>query len=370
MSTRRERDLWRHSQRRTARNGQGVRRQHFQSGLNKDSLDILESALFHVVLDNKCFKTWSERGKYMLHGNGASLWFDKSFNLLVFSDGRYGLNAEHSWADAPTMSYVSEFNLTNEQLLRRTWLLFLHDPPCLLLQLFLHDLLYRPLQLLLLHDPLCRQLQLLFQDPLCRPRQLLLHNPLCRPLQLLLHVPMVLMDLFDADGYCQPILDITQSGIRQPIRLVWDMSSDLEIKVDRALTISQQNNDDLDFCLQEFSAYGKGFIKKCKVSPDAYIQLALQLAYYRDADRFVLTYEASMTRLFLHGRTEAVRSLTQESCNFVQSMSDENATNEERIRLLRVACERHQSLYRDAMTGKGVDRHLLGLYVVSKSLGL
>jgi len=54
------------------------------------------------------------------------------------------------------------------------------------------------------------------------------------------------------------------------------------------------------------------------VSPDAYIQLALQLAYYRDAGRFVLTYEASMTRLFLHGRTETVRSLTQESCNFVQ----------------------------------------------------
>ena len=48
------------------------------------------------------------------------------------------------------------------------------------------------------------------------------------------------MDLFDADGYCQPIPDITQAGIRQPIRLVWDMSSDLEIKVDRALTISQQ----------------------------------------------------------------------------------------------------------------------------------
>ena len=26
-----------------------------------------------------------------------------------------------------------------------------------------------------------------------------------------------------------------------------------------------QNNDVLDFCMQEFSAYGKGFIKQCKV---------------------------------------------------------------------------------------------------------
>jgi len=51
-------------------------------------------------------------------------------------------------------------------------------------------------------------------------------------------------------------------------------------------------------------------------------------------------------------------------------MFDENATNEERIQLLRLATEKHQSLYRDAMTGKGVDRHLFGLYVVSKGLGL
>lgn len=54
------------------------------------------------------------------------------------------------------------------------------------------------------------------------------------------------------------------------------------------------------------------------MSPDAYIQMALQLAYYKDSEQsFALTYESSMTRLFLQGRTETVRSLTENVKEFV-----------------------------------------------------
>lgn len=42
---------------------------------------------------------------------------------------------------------------------------------------------------------------------------------------------------------------------------------------------------------------------------------------------------------------------------------------EERLRLLKKAAEKHQSMYRLAMTGGGIDRHLFCLYVVSKYLG-
>ncbi|CAG7686141.1 unnamed protein product, partial [Allacma fusca] len=38
------------------------------------------------------------------------------------------------------------------------------------------------------------------------------------------------------------------------------------------------------------------------------------------------------------------------------------------IELFRKACERHQKSYRSCMNGKGIDRHLFGLYVVSKYL--
>lgn len=35
-------------------------------------------------------------------------WFDKSMNLIVFKNGTMGLNAEHSWADAPIVGHLWE----------------------------------------------------------------------------------------------------------------------------------------------------------------------------------------------------------------------------------------------------------------------
>lgn len=89
-------------------------------------------------------------------------------------------------------------------------------------------------------------------------------------------------------------------------------------------------------------AYGKGFMKTCRVSPDAYIQMALQLAYYRDAGKFSLTYEASMTRLFREGRTETVRPCTIESAEWVLAMDNKNISVEKKIQLLHTACNQHQ----------------------------
>ena len=44
--------------------------------------------------------------------------------------------------------------------------------------------------------------------------------------------------------------------------------------------------------------------------------------------------------------------------------------DEEKLVLLQKACLRHQRGYQEAMTGKGVDRHLFALYVVSKYLNV
>jgi len=60
--------------------------------------------------------------------------------------------------------------------------------------------------------------------------------------------------------------------------------------------------EDLDLYVYRFSNYGKDFIKSCKVSPDAYIQLALQLAYYRSAFRSTIKALERARRYFAHFR--------------------------------------------------------------------
>lgn len=171
---------------------------------------------------------------------------------------------------------------------------------------------------------------------------------------------------YDSNGDSQGSLDLVPPT---PIRLQWNLSDNELLKaIDTSYNVALKLLNDVDLKILMFTGYGKGFMKKCRVSPDAFIQMVLQLAYYRDAGRFCLTYEASMTRLFREGRTETVRSCTIESSEWVKSMINPNATRQTRMELFIRATQRHQLGYQDAMCGRGIDRHLFCLYVVSKYL--
>lgn len=55
---------------------------------------------------------------------------------------------------------------------------------------------------------------------------------------------------------------------------------------------------------------GKNDCKKKSIGPDAFMQLAFQVAYHKVTNQFVPTYESCSTAAFKHGRTEAIRSCT------------------------------------------------------------
>ena len=153
-----------------------------------------------------------------------------------------------------------------------------------------------------------------------------------------------------------------------PVKLQWDFSEQCLGDIELAYKDAKLLIEDTDIKLMNFSKYGKGFVKNCRCSPDGFIQLALQLAYFRDIGKFHLTYEASMTRLYREGRTETVRACTEHTCNFVKAMESGQSSKKELRELLKKHCDSHSTLYRDAMAGKGIDRHLFCLYVVARYL--
>ena len=158
------------------------------------------------------------------------------------------------------------------------------------------------------------------------------------------------------------------ANLSEPKRLEWKFNPEMEqiilTSYEEALAIAE--NTDLHIYVH--NAFGKKEFKRCKTSPDAFIQMAMQLAYFNEFGRHDLTYESSMTRLFRYGRTETIRSCSIESCNWVKSMKDETVSKAERLRLFKIACEYHQIQCRDAMCGRAFDRHLFCLYIISNYL--
>lgn len=77
-----------------------------------------------------------------------------------------------------------------------------------------------------------------------------------------------------------------------------------------------------------------------------------------------------MTKAFLHGRTEAIRSVQPESVAFVRSFCSDDTTPREKMEALKTACKRHTELTRECSKGLGQDRLLYALAAVAKDPSL
>lgn len=115
-----------------------------------------------------------------------------------------------------------------------------------------------------------------------------------------------------------------------------------------------------DLAALDFRDLGRGTIVRHGLSPDGFVQMAFQLAFFTLTGEIASTYESVSTKRFLHGRTEAMRSVSTESVAFVRSLRD-GRSRDDAERLLRVAIARHRAIVRRCREGRGVDRHLLGL---------
>ncbi|OAQ27852.1 acyltransferase ChoActase/COT/CPT [Linnemannia elongata AG-77] len=234
------------------------------SPLNHASLASIDQSLFMICLDDYS----SDRDIDVSHhnifhaGNAHNRWFDKSMQFIFESNGRAGINGEHTPADAVIPGRILDELVRNEK----------------------------------------------NADP-AHPT----------------HIQL---------GGIEAIKFVVNDEIKETIK--------------QAEVNAKKMIDNVDSCLIHFNEYGSNFLKSVKCSPDAYVQMVLQLAYYRHYGTWTPTYESASTRLFLGGRTETVRSCSVDSTT-------------EKQRLLQKAIQTHLEYMMAASAGKGVDRHLLGL---------
>ncbi|XP_062955916.1 peroxisomal carnitine O-octanoyltransferase isoform X2 [Cynocephalus volans] len=155
-----------------------------------------------------------------------------------------------------------------------------------------------------------------------------------------------------------------------PEELVFTVDEKVLSDINQAKAQYLKQASDLQIVSYAFTSFGKKLTKKMMLHPDTFIQLALQLAYYRLHGRPGCCYETAMTRYFYHGRTETMRSCTVEAVSWCQSMNDSSTSLLERQEKMLQAFAKHNKMMKDCSTGKGFDRHLLGLLLIAKEEGL
>jgi len=144
----------------------------------------------------------------------------------------------------------------------------------------------------------------------------------------------------------------------------FDLTQSLQNRITLAFVELKKEIENIDHKCLPFTLFGSDQIKTQKCSPDAFIQLAIQLAFYRSYGFLPAHYESASTRGYRHGRTETIRVSSMESLRFVQSLS--TGISPQSAVLLRSALARQSKRTQDATLGYGVDRHLLGMRLIHR----
>ncbi|CAK4663870.1 hypothetical protein AeMF1_011375 [Aphanomyces euteiches] len=255
---------------------------------NKESLEIIQKALFVIALDETSPANQDQVAHNCLLGDGRNRWYDKPIVFVVHENARTGINGQHAWADALVVVRIFAY---------------------------------------------CAK--------------------------------------YVNDNFKQYFGKKTIVGApkQKPRRLKWKIDNNALTAIECASAAVSKLIQASDLTTLLFQHYGHAFLKRYKLSPDYFIQMAIQLAHYKMYKFVPAVYETAHTRLFYHGRTETVRSLTNESLEFVKTM-ESNAEVSVKWDALQKALARHGEVLKNSLTGQGVDRHLMGLMIVSEMSGI
>ncbi|KAL3907835.1 MAG: hypothetical protein SGILL_008710 [Bacillariaceae sp.] len=155
-----------------------------------------------------------------------------------------------------------------------------------------------------------------------------------------------------------------------PKKINFDLPDSVKRKIHYAETALGDQIVASETYMLEFTDYGKRFITSNKLSPDSYVQMSMMLAYYKLYGKVVCAYEPVLTKSFYHGRTEAMRPATMEAKHLCEVFCNPQCSSEEKLSALRNAARVHSELVKECARGKGVDRHLYALKCIAERNGL
>uniref|UniRef100_A0A3B4FHB8 Carnitine O-acetyltransferase-like n=1 Tax=Pundamilia nyererei TaxID=303518 RepID=A0A3B4FHB8_9CICH len=149
-----------------------------------------------------------------------------------------------------------------------------------------------------------------------------------------------------------------------PQKLHFNITPDIKTAIEESKQNVDKHAQDLDLRVLVFNHFGKQIPKAHQISPDAFIQMAIQLAYYRIHQQCCASYEAASMRLFRKGRLGVILSTSSASAAFVKSFDDPKNTRFE----LFLEVDRHCScclcvLGITEIRGRTTFGHFLGLKV-------
>ncbi|MER5968140.1 choline/carnitine O-acyltransferase [Streptomyces sp. NPDC002055] len=252
---------------------------------NADALEAVESALFCVCLEDFAPGDTQETCDQLLYGNSGNRWFDKAVSLIVFEDGRAGINVEHCELDGTTILS------------------------------FVDALLGTPV------EEHARQSGARSQG-----------------------LPAV-----------EPVTFVLDAALRADVRSAAEAFAEYGAAT-ATTTVS-------------FDDFGGNRAKQLRISPDAFVQMAYQLAHQRAKGTVGPTYESIATRQFRRGRTEAMRVVTPEVLRFVAAMEDPGADRAARRAAFRAAADRHVERAKQCQQGQAPEQHLWELQLIRKRRG-
>ena len=273
---------------------------------NAASLAAIEGSLFALTLESAAPEDPVALSHACHEGiDGRSLWFDKSLSVLLFANGKLGINMEHAHFDAPVPSRMMGFVVRSIKEAEAK------DPP---------------------------------------------------------HTESAPRPAGAQAGAGASASDVALSWQRVDFTLPASVKAAI---ANDAPKVFKQMCAINQLAPARFEGGGRLAVLALKgASADSVMQMAIQLAQWRDQKSFVATYESATTRRFSHGRTETIRSCSEQSAAFARAMDDPQLDDVQKFAALAAALQEHGAWLMRCSNGKGIDRHMMGLRIAAGMSGI